>query len=60
MVVILALISVVIGAAGLLSLSQATAGVGLVAFGCLVGILARLVQAQKSTPAPAVAKTADQ
>jgi len=60
MVVILALISVVIGAAGLLTLSQATAGVGLVGFGCLVGILARLLQARQLTPAPAVAEPRNQ
>ena len=56
----MALISVVIGAAGLLTLSQATAGVGLVGFGCLVGILARLLQARQLTPAPAVAEPRNQ
>ncbi len=35
------------GVIGLLSLTQATMGVGIVALGCLVGILARLEQADR-------------
>ncbi len=33
---------------GLISLSQATLGVGMIAIGCFVAILARLVQAQNT------------
>lgn len=42
LLIVLALIS---GGAGLLFLSQATTGVGFLAGGCLLGILARLAQA---------------
>jgi hypothetical protein len=42
---ILLTLSIFAAGAGLLFLSQATAGVGLVAFGCWLAIVARLVQA---------------
>jgi hypothetical protein len=45
-VTILLLIGAVLAAAvGMLLISQATAGVGLIGIGCLCGILARIVQA---------------
>ena len=43
---ILLTLSIFTAGAGLLFLSQATAGVGLVAFGCWLAIVARLVQAE--------------
>lgn len=52
------LILIAIGASllGLLLLTQATYGVGLLAFACVTGILARIAQAQElhraTTPAP--------
>ena len=49
-------LAVLAGAAGLLFLSQATTGVGLIAFGCLLGILGRIAQAdghhKRQTAAP--------
>lgn len=42
---VLIVFAVLTGAAGLLFLSQATTGVGLIAFGCLLGILGRIAQA---------------
>ncbi len=41
----LMLVACLSGIGGLLFLSQATSGVGLIAFGCLAGIVARLLQA---------------
>ena len=34
-------------AGGLLSLSEATTGVGIIGFGCFLGVLARIAQADK-------------
>lgn len=42
--VVIALLTVAIG---VLSLSQATMGVGVIAIGCFIGILARLAQASE-------------
>jgi hypothetical protein len=44
---LLAVIALLVALAGLISLSQATLGVGLIGFGCFLGILARLVQASQ-------------
>ena len=44
MAILLVLVSLVIGAAGLLFLSNATVGVGLIAFACLLAIYARIAQ----------------
>jgi hypothetical protein len=53
---VLIVFAVLAGAAGLLFLSQATTGVGLIGFGCLLAILARIAQAaghqEHCTPAP--------
>lgn len=43
--VLLVTVAVVLATVGLLMLSSATIGVGLIAVGCLLAILARLVQA---------------
>ncbi len=40
------MIACLFGVGGLLFLSQATSGVGLIAFGCLLGIVARIIQAE--------------
>jgi hypothetical protein len=45
MAAVLAVISALLGLVGFAMLSQATSGVGAVALGCLVGILARMAQA---------------
>lgn len=42
---VLVIIAILAVGYGLLSLSQATLGVGMIAIGCFVAILARLVQA---------------
>lgn len=42
---ILTVVSVLAGVGGLISLSEATLGVGLIAFACLLGIWARIAQA---------------
>ncbi|WP_158070188.1 hypothetical protein [Xanthomonas campestris] len=41
----LVVIAILAVAIGVLSLSQATMGVGVIAIGCFIGILARLAQA---------------
>ena len=43
---LLTVLAVIAGAIGVFSLSQATTGVGVIALGCLFGILARLAQAE--------------
>ena len=43
--IVFGIIAVLLAGIGLLSLSQATMGVGLIALGCLIGILGRLGQA---------------
>jgi hypothetical protein len=43
--ILLALVALVIGFVGSNYLTQATLGVGIIAFACLVGIFARIVQA---------------
>jgi hypothetical protein len=51
----LLVLAVLAAVAGLLQLSQATLGVGLIAMGCFFGILARIEQARsqnKSSPVP--------
>ncbi len=45
--IVLIVISSVAGLIGLLFLSEATAGVGMIAFGCLFGVFARLYQAHE-------------
>ena len=40
-------VALITGLLGLVSLSNATAGIGGIAFGCLLAILARLIQAQR-------------
>lgn len=45
MVTFLSLVALVAGAIGVLLLTQATMGVGIIALGCLAGILARIIQA---------------
>jgi hypothetical protein len=51
MVAILVAVSLLIGVVGLLFMSQATTGVGLIAFACLVGITARIAQAARAPAA---------
>lgn len=43
--IILVVVAVLFGIAGLFFLSEATTGVGLLAFGCLLAIMARIAQA---------------
>jgi hypothetical protein len=43
---LLVVVAALAGLGGLLTLSNATLGVGLIGFGCLMAILARLAQAQ--------------
>jgi hypothetical protein len=45
MVALLVLLSLIIAAGGVVSLTQATLGVGGIGFACLIGILARIAQA---------------
>jgi len=45
MLVLLIIVALVLGIAGALFLSDATLDVGLIGLGCLVGILARIIQA---------------
>lgn len=45
MVTILLLVGLLLAGAGLLSLSQATLGIGLIGLACFCGITARLIQA---------------
>ena len=45
MLIFLIIVAVILGIAGLLFLSEATTGVGLIGLACLAGILARLIQA---------------
>lgn len=45
MLIFLIIVAIILGIAGLLSLSEATQGVGLIGLACLAGILARLRQA---------------
>lgn len=47
MVPVLIVLAVVAGCAGILSLSNATMGVGFLAAGCLVSVLARIAQASQ-------------
>ena len=49
MYIFLAILGLIVGFIGLMSLSQATLGVGIIAFGCFLAILARIVQADKHT-----------
>lgn len=44
MVVLLVILALLAGAVGLLFTSQATMGVAIVGFACLLGIVARIVQ----------------
>lgn len=60
MAIFLALVASLVAVIGLLLLSNATSGVGMIAFACFLGILARLAQAQAhqqraSPPEPAPA-----
>ena len=54
---LLTFVAVLFGLGGILSLSQATSGVGLIAFACFLGILARHFQAdaheRRRLPKPA-------
>jgi hypothetical protein len=43
--IVLLLIALVVAALGFVSLTQATMGVGLIAVACLLGIIARIMQA---------------
>jgi len=45
--IFLGMLMLFLGIVGLSLLSQATVGVGLICFGCILGILARLAQAEK-------------
>jgi hypothetical protein len=47
MAVLLRILAVLAGLVGLGSLSNATMGVGIICFGCLLGILARMAQAEE-------------
>ena len=47
MVPLLVVVAILAGGAGVMSLSQATLGVGLVAAGCLLAICARITQAHE-------------
>jgi hypothetical protein len=49
---ILIVLAVLAAVAGLLQLSQATLGVGLIAMGCFFGILARIEQARAQGKPP--------
>lgn len=53
MTIFLLILAFVAAAIGLLSLSQATAGVGIIAFACLLAIAARIAQASAHSSAPA-------
>ena len=43
---VLMILAILAGVFGVFSLSQATMGVGIIALGCLLGILARLAKAE--------------
>ena len=45
--IFLVIVSIIVGFVGILDLSQATMGVGIIACACLLGILARIAQASK-------------
>ncbi|MBA4383460.1 MAG: hypothetical protein C0410_01870 [Anaerolinea sp.] len=45
--IFLTIVSLIFGVIGFLNLSEATTGVGLIAIGCLFGIVARIAQASK-------------
>lgn len=47
MAMVLVLLSLAVCAVGLLTLTQATMGVGLICLACFLGILARLAQARE-------------
>lgn len=47
MVSVLMVVALIAGLVGLVMSSQATSGVAIIAFGCLIAIVARLVQADK-------------
>jgi hypothetical protein len=46
MVILFEVLALLAGLGGLASISQATLGVGMIGFGCLLAILARLAQAE--------------
>ena len=48
MVIALVTLAILLAAIGFVSFSEATRGVGLVALGCLAGILARIAQATQN------------
>lgn len=45
MTIVLVVVALLAGVIGVLSLSEATMGVGIICFGCLIGIVARIAQA---------------
>ncbi len=47
MLVLLIVVAIILGIAGALFLSNATLGVGLIALGCLAGIVSRIIQASE-------------
>lgn len=47
MSIFLTIVALIFGVAGFLNLSEATLGVGLIAIGCLFGIVSRIAQASK-------------
>lgn len=49
MTAVLLIAAILFGVSGLLFLSKATSGVGLIAFACLLAIFARIVQASSET-----------
>lgn len=49
MPILLVVVALLVAAYGLLSLTQATLGVGAICFACLLGILARIAQASAHT-----------
>lgn len=51
MVIVLALLAFLAGLVGFVLLTDATTGVGIIALGCLTGILARIIQAKQQQDA---------
>lgn len=51
MVIVLTLLALLAGLIGFVLLTDATTGVGIIALGCLAGILARIIQAKQQQDA---------
>lgn len=59
MTALLVIAAILLGCVGALFLSQATTGVGIIAFACLLAILARITQASDHHQAQRAAASAD-